>query len=335
MKNKKPIAVVLVLIALLAAGTGGWMWYQSGREKPLTLYGNVDIRTVNLSFRVGGRLAALEVDEGDAIKAGETLGILDKGPYQNALQQAEANVAAAQAKFDLVIAGYRDEEIAQAAAQVNQAQAAYDYAQNFYQRQQGLWARRVISANDLENARSSSNQAKATLKAARDKLSQYRTGNRPQEIAQAQASLQQAKAQLAQAQLDLQDTTLIAPSDGTLLTRAVEPGSMLNAGSTALTLSLTRPVWVRAYVNEVSLNKARPGTEVQIYTDGRPDKPWRGKIGFVSPTAEFTPKTVETPDLRTDLVYRLRIIVTDADDSLRQGMPVTVKFNDGTQHEQQ
>lgn len=333
MKNKKPLVAVIVIITLVAACVGGWMWYQSERERPLQLFGNVDIRTVNLSFRVGGRLAALQVDEGDAIKAGETLGELDKGPYQNALQQAEANVAAAQAKFDLVIAGYRDEEIAQAAAQVNQAQAAYDYAQNFYQRQQGLWARRVISANDLENARSSSDQAKATLKAARDKLSQYRTGNRPQEIAQAQASLQQAEAQLAQARLDLQDTTLIAPSDGTLLTRAVEPGSMLNAGSTVLTLSLTRPVWVRAYVNEVSLNRATPGTEVQIYTDGRPDKPYHGKIGFVSPTAEFTPKTVETPDLRTDLVYRLRIIVTDADDSLRQGMPVTVSFNDGNQHE--
>jgi HlyD family secretion protein len=335
MKGKKPAVVVIVIIALLAACVSGWMWYRSQQDRPLTLYGNVDIRTVNMSFRVGGRLAALNVDEGDTIKAGEPLGVLDQGPYDNALLQAQANVAAAQAKYDLVIAGYRDEEIAQAAAQVNQAQAAFDYAQNFYQRQQGLWATRGISANDLENARSSSEQAKATLKAAKDKLSQYRTGNRPQEIAQAQASLQQAKAQLAQAQLDLQDTTLIAPSNGTLLTRAVEPGSMLNAGSTVLTLSLTRPVWVRAYVNEASLNQAKPGTDVQIYSDGRPDKPYRGKIGFVSPTAEFTPKTVETPDLRTDLVYRLRIIVTDADDSLRQGMPVTVSFEGGQQHEQQ
>lgn len=334
MKSKKLVVIVIVIIALLAVCTGGWMWYQSQRNQPLTLYGNVDIRTVNLSFRVGGRLAALQVDEGDAIKAGEVLGELDKGPYLNGQLQAAANVAVAQAKFDLVIAGYRDEEIAQAAAQVNQAQAAFDYAQNFYQRQLGLWARRTVSANDLENARSSSVQAKATLKAAQDKLIQYRTGNRPQEIAQAQASLQQAKAQLAQAQLDLQDTTLVAPSDGTLLTRAVEPGSMLNAGSSVLTLSLIRPVWVRAYVSEVNLNQAQPGSEVLVFTDGRPDKPYHGKIGFVSPVAEFTPKTVETPDLRTDLVYRLRIIVTDADDALRQGMPVTISFNEGTRHEQ-
>nr|WP_318382277.1 secretion protein HlyD [uncultured Enterobacter sp.] len=330
---KKPVVLALVIVVLLAALGGGTMWYQSRQPEPLTLYGNVDIRTVNLSFRVGGRLQALSVDEGDAIKAGQTLGQLDRAPYENALLQAKANVSTAQAKYSLVTEGYRDEEIAQALAAVNQAKAAYDYAQNFYQRQQGLWKSRVVSANDLENARSARDQAQASLKAAQDKLSQFRAGNRPQEIAQAKASLEQAQAQLAQAELDLHDTTLVSPSNGTLLTRAVEPGSMLNAGSTVLTLSLTKPVWVRAYVNERSLSEARPGRDILIYTDGRPDRPYHGKIGFVSPTAEFTPKTVETPDLRTDLVYRLRIIVTDADDALRQGMPVTATFSDGQTHE--
>jgi len=330
---KKPIVVILAVIIIIAAIAGGTLWYQSRQDTGLTLYGNVDIRTVNMSFRVGGRLQALQVDEGDAVQKGQTLGEIDHAPYQNALMQAKANVAAAEAKYDLLLAGYRDEEIAQTAAAVRQAKAAYDYAQNFYQRQQGLWKSRTISANDLENARSSRDQAQATLKSAQDKLSQYHAGNRPQEIAQAKASLEQAQAQLAQSQLDLQDTTLLAPSDGTILTRAVEPGSMLNAGSTVLTLSLTRPVWVRAYVDESNLNRAKPGQELQLYTDGRPDKPYHGKIGFVSPTAEFTPKTVETPDLRTDLVYRLRIIVTDADDALRQGMPVTVKFPEGNTNE--
>ncbi|WP_058913888.1 secretion protein HlyD [Entomohabitans teleogrylli] len=334
MKSKKwPIVVIIALLALVAVGGG--LWYENGRDKALTLYGNVDIRTVDMSFRVGGRLAALQVDEGDRIRKGDILGELDKAPYENALRQAQANVAAARAKYSLIAAGYRDEEIAQATAAVNQARAAYDYARNFYQRQQGLWSSRTISANDLENARSSRDQAQANLKAAEDKLSQYRAGNRPQEIAQAQASLQQAEAQLAQSQLDLSDATLAAPADGTLMTRAVEPGSMLNAGSTVLTLSLTRPVWVRAYVDEVNLSAAQPGRELLIYTDGRPDRPYHGKIGFVSPTAEFTPKTVETPDLRTDLVYRLRIIVTDPDDALRQGMPVTITFASGAGHDQQ
>lgn len=330
---KKPLVTVLIVVVVIAALIGGWMWYQSKQESTLTLYGNVDIRTVNLSFRVGGRLASLSVDEGDAIKAGQTLGEIDKAPYENALLQAQANVTTAQAKYDLATAGYRDEEIAQAAAAVNQARAAYDYAQNYFLRQQGLWKSRVISANDLENARSSRDQAQATLKSAQDKLSQYRTGNRPQEIEQAKAGLEQAQAALAQAQLDLHDTTLVAPSAGTVLTRAVEPGSMLSAGGTVFTLSLTRPVWVRAYIDEINLQQAQPGQDVLLYTDGRPNKPYHGKIGFVSPTAEFTPKTVQTPDLRTDLVYRLRIIVTDADDSLRQGMPVTVRFAGEARHE--
>lgn len=330
---KKPVVLILAVVVIVALIGGGTWWYQSQQNNGLTLYGNVDIRTVNMSFRVGGRLQSLTVDEGDAIKQGQTLGQLDQAPYENALMQAKANVATAQAQYDLMMAGYRAEEIAQAAASVKQAQAAYDYAQSYLQRQQGLWNRKLLSANDLENARSSRDQALATLKSAQDKLSQYRAGNRPQEIAQAKANLEQAQAQLAQSTLDLHDTVLTAPSDGTLLTRAVEPGSMLSAGSTVLTLSLTRPVWVRAYVDEKNLNQAQPGREILLYTDGRPNKPYHGKIGFVSPTAEFTPKTVETPDLRTDLVYRLRIIVTDADDSLRQGMPVTLQFNKESRHE--
>ncbi len=195
---KKPVVIGLAVVVLAAVVAGGYWWYQSRQDNGLTLYGNVDIRTVNLSFRVGGRVESLAVDEGDAIKAGQVLGELDHKPYEIALMQAKAGVSVAQAQYDLMLAGYRDEEIAQAAAAVKQAQAAYDYAQNFYNRQQGLWKSRTISANDLENARSSRDQAQATLKSAQDKLRQYRSGNREQDIAQAKASLEQAQAQLAQ-----------------------------------------------------------------------------------------------------------------------------------------
>ena len=276
---KKPVVLGLVIAALVAVIAGGTWWYQSRQDNGLTLYGNVDIRSVNLSFRVGGRLASLAATGMDgqrirqALGAGQVLGELDRAPYENALMQAKANVAAAQAQYDLMLAGYREEEIAQTAAAVKQAQAAYDYAQNFYNRQVGLWKSRTISANDLENARSSRDQALASLKSAQDKLSQYRSGNRVQDIEQAKATLEQAQAELAQAELNLHDTTLTSPSDGTLLTRAVEPGSMLNEGGTVLTLSLTRSVWVRAYVDERNLSQAQPGREILLYTDGRPDKP--------------------------------------------------------------
>ena len=320
MNNKKLIGIVAVLV-IVALALGGFYSYRSHEDRGLTLYGNVDIRTVNLGFRVGGRLASLDVDEGDTVTRGMLLGKLDDAPFVNSLNEAKANVAAAQAQLDLLLAGYRTEEIAQARAPVAQQQASFSYADSYLKRQQGLWASKATSANDLEDAKTARNQALANLQAAKDKLSQYETGNRPQEIEQAQAAADQAE-------LNLKDTQLIAPSDGTILTRAVEPGTMLASGSTVFSVSLTRPVWIRAYVSEENLSKAIPGTEIQIYTDGRPNKPYHGKIGFVSPTAEFTPKSVETPELRTDLVYRLRVIVTDADDSLRQGMPVTLRFND-------
>ncbi|AJI96371.1 efflux transporter, RND family, MFP subunit [Yersinia ruckeri] len=325
--NRKRIAVIVIVIALIAVAMYGWSDYRQQQDQSLTLYGNVDIRTVNLGFRVGGRLASLDVDEGDKIQPGQQLGQLDQGPFNNALKQAQANVESAQAQLALLQAGYRDEEIAQVKSEVMQKQAAFNYTDSFLKRQQGLWSSKAISANDLDDARTSRNQAQAALQAAKDKLAQFLSGNRPQEIAQAAANVAQAEAELAQAQLNLHDTSLISPSSGTILTRAVEPGTILSAGNTVFTLSLTNPVWVRAYVDERHLGQAIPGTEVDVYTDSRPGKPYRGQIGFVSPTAEFTPKTVETPDLRTDLVYRLRIIVTDADSELRQGMPVTIRFS--------
>ena len=133
---KKPVAIILVVIVLLAAGVGGWLWYQSHQDKGLTLYGNVDIRAVNMSFRVGGRLASLNVDEGDAIKSGQTLWDAGTAPYETcAAAGQKAATSVAQAQYDLMLAGYRDEEIAQAAAAVKQYRyRATTCVQNFYAR---------------------------------------------------------------------------------------------------------------------------------------------------------------------------------------------------------
>jgi HlyD family secretion protein len=117
---------------------------------------------------------------------------------------------------------------------------------------------------------------------------------------------------------------LVAPGVGTILTRAQERGAILQAGTTVFTLTLASPVWVRTYVNERDLGLVRPGMAAQVATDTAPQQPYAGHIGFISPTAEFTPKTVETRELRTDLVYRLRVVVDNPDGGLRQGMPVTV-----------
>lgn len=331
MSNKNRSVVVFIILILIGAAIGGYYYYQSQQDKILTLYGNVDVRTVNLGFRVPGKLASLSVDEGAKIIAGQQLGQLDDAPYINALNKAKGVRDSAKAQLALKESGYRTQEIAQVEAELAKKQAAWQYADNFYKRQQGLAASRVISANDLDNAKNNRNQAFAALQAAQDKLNQYQSGFRQEEIAAARGEWLQAEAAVAQAELDLKDTILTAPSSGTILTRAIEPGTIISAGNTVFSVTLTNPVWVRAYVSEPHLGDAIPGREVLLYTDSRPNQPYHGSIGFVSPTAEFTPKSVQTPDLRTDLVYRLRIVVNDADDALRQGMPVTIQFADNKQ----
>lgn len=322
---KKTGSFIIILILLLSAA--GWYWWQARPSGPVLLYGNVDIRTVSPGFRVSGKLQSLNVDEGTVVKAGDLLGTLDDAPYRNALLKAEGVRDSALAALSMMETGYRTEEIAQAKADVARNTAAAQFARQFYQRQSGLMQSKAISANDLENARNQRDQSEAALKAAQDKLMQLENGFRKEEIEQARGQLKQAQAAVAQAKLDLADTRLTAPADGTILTRAIEPGTILPAGSTVFTLSLTNPVWVRAYVSESELGQAQPGRAVLLETDSRPGQPYHGHVGFVSPTAEFTPKSVETPALRTDLVYRLRIVVTDADPLLRQGMPVTVRFD--------
>ncbi|MDC9592516.1 secretion protein HlyD [Xenorhabdus sp. IM139775] len=326
--NSKKFALALLALIVVIGAIVGIYYYQEQNSRELTLYGNVDVRSVNLGFRVAGKLASLHVDEGDAITVGQALGRLDDAPFINALNQAKAARDVARANLAKAKAGYRSEEIAQVRSEVAQKESAFRFADSFLKRQQGLWQSKTISANDLENARTGRNQAQAAYQAAKDKLRQFETGYRLEEIAAAKAQLIQADAAVAQAELNLKDTQLTAPSAGMILTRAIEPGTMLAAGNTVFTLSLTNPVWIRAYIDEPNLNQAIAGREILIDTDGRKDQPYHGKIGFVSPTAEFTPKNVETPDLRTDLVYRLRIIVLDPDESLKQGMPVTLRFAD-------
>lgn len=333
------IIVVLAIIAYIWVTQSGisiskwWQSFSSNKSKyvqddELILYGNIDIRTVNLSFRVAGRLDSLTVDEGDTVKKGQLIGQLDDQSYQIALQQAKASVGAAQSQLDLQLAGYRQEEIDQAKAQVSQYEAAYRYAESTFERQQKLAASKTISADQLDNARTARDQARAALQTARDRLNQYQNGFRPQEIDVTRANVALAQSSLAQAELSIADAQLISPSDGIVLTRITEPGTLLAAGSPVISLSLTSPVWARAYIDEMNLSHAVPGRYVDIYSDSNPGKVYKGKIGFVSPTAEFTPKSVETELLRTSLVYRLRIIIENADDGLRQGMPVTIAFTD-------
>ena len=326
MSNQKKFAVAAVLLAVLAIVGAYFVWGSPGNSHQLTLYGNVDIREVNLGFRVAGRVAMLAADEGDTVHAGQELGRLDSEPVQREVREARAALDALRARLRLVTAGYRAEDVEQARATLAERRAALTNAEQALARQKDMRGTGATSQRNLDDAQAARDEALARLNAAATALSQFQRGYRKEEIAEAQANAARAESSLAQSDLRLEDTVLKSPSDGVILTRAVEPGAVLSSGATVFTLSLSRPIWVRAYVGEPDLGKAVPGSQVEILTDSNPSHPYQGRICYVSPTAEFTPKNVETTDLRTALVYRLRIVVRDADSGLRQGMPVTVKL---------
>jgi HlyD family secretion protein len=322
--NKKlifPIAVVA-----LAAGGGTWACRGRGQADRPTLFGNVDIRDVSLAFRVGGRVSDIRVDEGSVVRAGDLIASLDAEPLQDAVANAEAAVAATGAHAAMLHRGYRTEDVEQAKARLDSARAALKEAEQQLARQQTMVPTGAAPQRTLDSAQSQRDQAAAQVRTAEQNLRELSAGYRKEEVEEADGQARQAQASLATAQLNLRDAQLIAPSDGVILTRAVEKGSMVAAGTPGFSLTLTSPVWARAYVSETELGRFNSGTKVTLATDLHPERPYHGVVGFVSPTAEFTPKNVETADLRTALVYRLRIVVTDPDVQLRQGMPVTVRL---------
>ena len=324
---KRRLLIVLVIAA--AAGAAAWFaWLRppAAPEGTLVLYGNVDIRQVDLGFRVGGRIVSMYFEEGDVVAAGDVMAVLDKTPFEDDVRLAEAEVASQRAIVEKYERGFRPEEIAQARALVAERQAALDNANLVLRRQEALVERGHVSRQVYDDALAQMIESAARLDSAREALDLALEGFREEDIASERANLRMAEARLARALTSLADTEIIAPDSGVLLSRIEEPGAIVGQGAPAYTLSLTNPVWVRTYVAEPDLGRVYPGMTASVLTDSAPDQAYRGQVGFISPVAEFTPKTVETPDLRTDLVYRLRVIVDDPDRGLRQGMPVTVRL---------
>ncbi|AHG66149.1 efflux RND transporter periplasmic adaptor subunit [Advenella mimigardefordensis] len=325
--NKK-IAVVAALV-LIAIGVGTWWFY--GRPAPaadhLTLYGNIDIRQVSLAFENSDRVREMRVEEGDHVQAGQVLATLDTRSLALQADQAKAQVGAQEQALLRLRNGSRPEEVEQLQAQVRAAEAEARQAQLRYKRLKDIATRsggQAISKQEVDDTQASAEVAQAQLENQRKALKLAQIGPRAEDIAQAQAQLEAAKASLALLEHQLTLSVLKSPTNAVVRARLLEPGDMASPAKPAYTLALTSPKWVRAYVNEVQLGHVRPDMAAEIVTDSHPDQPIAGRVGYISPVAEFTPKNVQTEELRTSLVYEVRILVDDPQDRLRLGMPATV-----------
>lgn len=326
--NKKPVIAVVVLTTLAWAW---WAWEspKGGKEGELILHGNVDIRQVSLAFNASERIASLAVQEGDAVKAGQALGQLDTRSLKLRLAQAKAEAGAQEQALARLQHGSRAEEIGQAEALRRAREAESELANRQLARVRELAADtggRATSQHDIDNAAAHAKAAAAQLDGARKAEALLRAGARSEDTAAAKAKLTAIQAGVALLEQQLGDATLLAPQDGIVRSRLMEAGDMATPQRPVYTLAIVNPKWVRAYLREPDLGWVKPGMAAQIMTDSEPAKPINGKVGYISSVAEFTPKTVQTEELRTSLVYEVRIIADDRNDQLRLGMPASVRL---------
>ena len=319
--------IPLGLLALAAVGIAWWLTHRQAARHEIVLYGNLDLREVDLAFNDSQRIVKVLVQEGDRVRKGQVLALLDTSRLTPQLQQAQAQADSQAAVVQRLRNGSRPQEVAQARANLALAQADARQARDNYMRIDRVFqssSGRAVSRQDLDNAKAQWDVAQARVAVNHKALELTVIGPRKEDIAQAQAMLDADRANVALLEQELADATLKAPLDAVVRSRIAEPGDMASPQKAAFTLAITDPKWVRAYVSEKDLGLVRSGMAATVQVDSFPNRRFEGWVGFISPVAEFTPKTVQTSDLRSSLVYQIRVFVKDPEDDLRLGMPATV-----------
>lgn len=322
---KKAVVWIFLAICLIAAAAAWWITRQTKIQMDeLLIYGNVDLRQVNLAFNASERITSVLVQEGDRVTQDQVLGTLEMERFEAAVAQAEARLEAQRQVVRRLENGTRPEEIEQARANLQAARTDLDNSRRTYERLKETALAGATSRQNLDNARAVFEVAQARLRVSEKALELALLGPRQEDIAEARAALRAGEANLALLRRDLANATLLSPTNGVVQNRLLEPGDMASPQRPVLTVAILDPKWVRAYVPGPDLGRVRAGMQAIVATDSFPGRNYEGWVGFISPSASFTPKSVETTELRTSLVYEVRIFVKDPSDELRLGMPATV-----------
>lgn len=322
LKQHKSLLIILLIIAIACAGF--YYYRQSQNSGELKLYGNVDVRQVSLAFNSSERIDNMLVEEGAQVKKGQLLATLKTETLKLNIAQSKANIARQEAAVERLHNGSRPQEVEQAEAQQREASANFENALLYKQRMDNLYNQSAISKQQLDDADAKYKAAKAALDNAHAAYNLAEVGPRAEDIKEAEAQLEGLRANLAQQKYNLEQSELKAPQDGVIRSRLLEPGDMASPQKAVYTLTIDNKKWIRAYVSEAQLGLVHPGQKAKVIIDSFPNKPISGEIGYISNVAEFTPKSVQTPELRSSLLYEVRVYVDDPDNVLRLGMPATV-----------
>ncbi len=314
---KRSFAALLVSVSVVACG-------RSAHNGSVVASGHIEAIDVRVATKVRGRLLERPVDEGDSVKAGQLLGIVDTIDAELSLREAVAQRDQADAVYRLRVAGSRREDIAELAARVEGVQADLDGAEKELKRQETLVAEGVTTAKTRDDALARRDVLAGQLESATQALTRAKAGSRDQEIEAARANRDAMEARIAQLRQQIADATVVSPTDGLVTEKIAEPGELLAAGAPILVITdLARP-WLTVYVAEPDLGKIKLGAVAEVVTDGGERR--QGKVSFIASTAESTPKNVQTRDERVKLVYRVKIGLDNADGLFKPGMPAEARF---------
>ncbi len=314
-KLKKTALFLLPAAFLLLAGCNA-----GENENTLRASGTIDVTEVRISARMPGEVRVLAVEEGDAVSKGDTLAIIDHDLLVLQVRQAEAGAAAAAAQLALLKRGARAEDVAQAEAQLAQAEVQAEQAEQDAARMRALSESGSTTRKQLDDAEARLALAIAGREAAQQAVARLQNLIRPEELRASEAQLQQAQASINLLHRQIENAYVIAPISGMITAKMVEAGEMLGQGSPIVTIADLTQAYLRIYVPETRLGSIRLGQEVEVYTDAEPEQPLKGRVTFISPEAEFTPKNVQTKEERVKLVYEVKVEAPNASSVLKPGM---------------
>jgi HlyD family secretion protein len=316
----RKIVVGLVIIALMIAVFAA-RYRTTPEPKVLKVSGSVEVTTVLLSFKLGGRLLERLVDEGQTVKSGQLVGRLEDLELKEERNSRAAEERASKAAVADLEAGSRREEISQGEAALARMRYDAERLARDAARAEELFKREVIPLKELDAAKTSRDAAASAVREAEQHLKLLKVGPRPYAVRQAQARAEGASAGRALAETRLSQSTLYSPLTGLVLSKHAEPGEMLAAGAPVVTVGKMDEVWLRGYIPESELGRVKVGQAARVTVDTWPGRSFEGRISFIASEAEFTPKNVQTEKERVKLVYRIKITLPNPKGELKPGMP--------------
>lgn len=289
--------------------------------------GNIETTNIVLSSQVASKVQEIISSEGDNFNINDTLLIIDHELQLIKLRQAIAGENAAKAKLNLAITGARKEDLNLAQEKLSQTNLNFDLANKNFERMKNLFDEQAITQKQFDDSETGYQISKSQLNAAKENLKKIKNISRPEEIVQIRANYENSKANVDLIKKQISDSHIIAPINGMVVERFVELGESVNYGSSIYKISDLSIVDLVVYVNEENLGKIKLGQSAEITTDSFDDKSYEGKIVFISPEAEFTPKNIQTKDERTKLVFAVKIEIPNPEFELKAGMPADAKIS--------